>query len=71
MGLAEKYDEELNQLTRETFESPDVKRFYDIKLNPKRAQIISQQFGLFVRERRSAWAYLIARCPHMEVKKEL
>jgi hypothetical protein len=34
MGLAEKYDEELNQLTRETFESPDVKRFYDIKLTP-------------------------------------
>ncbi len=71
MNLVDKYDEILNQLTRETFETPDVKKFYDIKLTLKRAQIIAQQFGLFVRQRRSAWAFLIARCPHMEVKKEL
>ena len=66
-----KYDEMLNQMTRDTFEAPDVKRFYEVRLTVPRAQIIAQQFGLFVRGRRSAWAYLIARCPHMEIKKEL
>ena len=66
-----RYDESLNQLTRDTFDDPEVQGFYETRLTPRRAQIIAQQFGLFVRGRRSAWAYLIARCPHMEVKKEL
>ena len=66
-----KYDEMLNQMTRDTFEAPDVKHFYEVPLTVRRAQVIAQQFGLFVRGRRSAWAYLIARCPHMEIKKEL
>jgi len=71
MSLVAKYDEILNQITRDTFASIDAKQFYDIKLTTRRAQIIAQQFGLFVRGRRSAWAYIIARCPHMEIKKEL
>lgn len=71
MSLMEKYDEILNEVTREAFEYPEVKRFYEIKLNQKRAQIIAQQFGLFVRHRRSAWAYVLARCPVREVKQEL
>lgn len=71
MSSREKYEEVLNQLTRETFEAPDVKRFYQTQLTTKRAQIIAQQFGLFVRHRRTAWAYLLARCPHLEVKREL
>ncbi len=71
MSFVEKYDEVLSQLTRETFETRDVKSFYETKLTIKRAQIISQQFGLFVRHRRSAWAYIMARCPHIAVKKEL
>jgi len=71
MSLVAKYDEILNQITRDTFASADARQFYDIELTTRRAQIIAQQFGLFVRGRRSAWAYIIARCPHMEIKKEL
>ncbi len=71
MSSWDKYEEALNQLTRETFEVPDVKRFYATQLTTKRAQIIAQQFGLFVRHRRTAWAYLIARCPYLEVRREL
>ena len=71
MSLVTKYDEILNQMTRDTFASADATQFYELKLTTRRAQIIAQQFGLFVRGRRSAWAYLIARCPHMAVKKEL
>ena len=71
MGLVEKYDEILNQVAREAFECRDVERFYEIKLNQNRAQIIAQQFGLFTRHRRTAWGFLLARCPEREVKQEL
>jgi len=71
MTLVQKYDKILDQMTRDLFETKEVKRFLETRLTRSRAQIISQQFGLFVRYRRSAWAYLIARSPHMEVKREL
>lgn len=71
MTLVQKYDKILDQMTRDLFETKEVKRFLETRLTRSRAQIISQQFGLFVRYRRSAWAYLLARSPHMEVKREL
>ena len=71
MTLVQKYEKILDQMTRDLFETKEVKRFLETRLTRSRAQIISQQFGLFVRYRRSAWAYLIARSPHMEVKREL
>ncbi len=71
MTLVQKYDKILDQMTRDLFETKEVKRFLETRLTRSRAQIISQQFGLFVRYRRSAWAYLLARTPHMEVKREL
>ena len=67
----EKYDEVLNRMTRELFDSREVQSFFDVRLTQRRAQIISQQFGLFVRHRRTAWAYLIARVPHLDVRREL
>ena len=71
MGLAEKYVDILNKMTCDLFETKEVKSFLEMKLNRKRAQIISKQYGLFVRYRRSAWAYCLARAPHMDVKREL
>jgi len=71
MTLVQKYDKILDQMTRDLFETKEVKRFLETRLTRSRAQIISQQFGLFVRYRRSAWAYLLARSPHMDVKREL
>ena len=71
MTLVQKYDKILDQMTRDLFETKEVKRFLETRLTRSRSQIISQQFGLFVRYRRSAWAYLLARSPHMEVKREL
>ena len=71
MNELAKYDEMLNQMTRDTFATAEAESFYNAPLTIPRAQIIAQQFGLFVRGRRSAWAYIIARCPHLEIKKEL
>jgi pyrroloquinoline quinone (PQQ) biosynthesis protein C len=71
MGLSGKYIEILNQMTRDLFETKEVKGFLETKLTRPKAQIISQQYGLFVRYRRSAWAYCLARAPHMDVKREL
>ena len=71
MSELAKYDEMLNQMTRDTFATAEAESFYNAPLTIPRAQIIAQQFGLFVRGRRSAWAYIIARCPHLEIKKEL
>ena len=53
MGLAEKYIGILNRMTCDLFETKEVKTFLEMKLNRKRAQIISKQYGLFVRYRRS------------------
>ena len=71
MTLAQKYDEILNQMTRDLFETKEVRNFLETRLTPSKAQIIAKQMGLFVRYRRSAWAYLLARSPHMDVKREL
>lgn len=71
MGLSEKYIEILNEMTRDLFETKEVKDFLETRLTRRKAQIIAQQYGLFVRYRRSAWAYCLARAPHMDVKREL
>ena len=71
MGLSGKYIEILNEMTRDLFETKEVKDFLETRLTRRKAQIISQQYGLFVRYRRSAWAYCLARAPHMDVKREL
>ena len=71
MGLSGKYIEILNQMTRDLFETKEVKGFLETRLTRRKAQIIAQQYGLFVRYRRSAWAYCLARAPHMDVKREL
>ncbi len=41
MSSRDKYEGAVNQLTRETFETPDVKKFYATRLTTKRAQIIA------------------------------
>jgi pyrroloquinoline quinone (PQQ) biosynthesis protein C len=71
MALAEKYIDVLNKMTRDLFETEEVKGFLETKLTRRKAQIVAQQYGLFVRYRRSAWAYCLARAPHMDVKREL
>ena len=71
MGLSGKYIEILNAMTRDLFETKEVKDFLETRLTRRKAQIIAQQYGLFVRYRRSAWAYCLARAPHMDVKREL
>ncbi len=71
MNLLNKYDEILNDMTRELFRTKEVNGFLETRLTRRRAQIIAQQFGLFVRHRRTAWAYLIARSPYLDARRAL
>jgi len=71
MDLLNKYDEILNEMTRELFRTREVNGFLETRLTQRRAQIIAQQFGLFVRHRRTAWAYLIARSPYLDARRSL
>lgn len=71
MSLLNKYDEILNEMTRELFRTKEVHGFLETRLTQRRAQIIAQQFGLFVKYRRPAWSYLIARSPYMDARRAL
>ncbi|MBM4296755.1 MAG: hypothetical protein FJ143_03345 [Deltaproteobacteria bacterium] len=71
MNLATKYDEILNEMTRELFRANEVNGFLETRLTRRRAQIIAQQFGLFVKNRRPAWTYLIARSPYLDARRAL
>jgi pyrroloquinoline quinone (PQQ) biosynthesis protein C len=71
MNLLTEYDGILNQMTRELFQTKEVEGFLTTRLTRRRAQVIAQQFGLFVRHRRTAWSYLIARSPYVEARKTL
>lgn len=71
MDLVKKYDDTLNNMTRELFKTREAQKFYQTRLTKKRAQIVSKQFAYFVKNRRTAWAYLLARSPDMAVKRSL
>ena len=59
---------QLVDLVRDFFRTPEVEKYFATRLTPRRAQIISTQFGLFVRNRRDCWAYVGGSAPY-EVKK--
>lgn len=47
---------------RTTMVSPEMERYFAIKMTPARARVALLQLSLFVSCRRDGWANLIANC---------
>ena len=61
----------IGELVREHWRSPEVERYFAVKMNPRRAQIVIAQLGVYIRHRRNLWAHVSANCPVMAVKQRI
>ncbi|HWO42781.1 MAG TPA: iron-containing redox enzyme family protein [Candidatus Eisenbacteria bacterium] len=68
---AQEWRQKLGDCVRELFLSPEMDRFYSIKMTPERARIYLLQLSLYVRQRRNFWPQVAANCPEFEVKQRI
>lgn len=61
----------IGALVREHWRSPEVERYFSVKMNRQRAQIVIAQLGVYIRHRRNLWAHVSANCPVMAVKQRI
>lgn len=54
-----------------TMASPEMERYFSIKMTVNRARVALLQLSLFVRCRRDCWAYLIANCDAVQIRQRL
>jgi len=67
-GLAEKLDQQFNQMVNDQFKTPELQQYYSIRLTWKRALFREQQRMPYILNRRTCWAYVQARSP-LDVKQ--
>lgn len=70
MNAAE-WHERLGTMVRDYIRSPELQRYFSIKITRPRAAIMVTQQSLFVRHRRECWAHVSANCPVMAVKQRI
>jgi pyrroloquinoline quinone (PQQ) biosynthesis protein C len=62
---------EIGEMVREHMRSPQLERYFSVKMTKARGQLMLQQLALFVRHRRDCWAYVSGNCPVMAVKQQI
>jgi pyrroloquinoline quinone (PQQ) biosynthesis protein C len=62
---------ELGNVVREAMRSPEIERYFSVKITKAGARTLTTQLGLFIRHRRDCWANVSANCPHMSVKQKI
>ena len=62
---------ELGELVRQAIRSPELERYFNVKITKPGAQVLITQLGLFIHHRRDCWAHVSANCPHMSVKQKI
>ena len=67
----QEWRQQLGECVRDLFRSPEMERFYAVKLTEKRAQIYLLQLSLYVRKRRDFWPQVAANCPEFDVKQRI
>jgi len=58
-------------LVRGYIRSPELERYFAVKMTKPRAAVMVKQQSLFVRHRRDCWAYVSANCPVLAVKQKI
>ena len=62
---------ELGEIVREFFRSPEMGQFYDTRISLERARLYLSQLGIYVRQRRHYWPQVAANCPEFVVKQRI
>ena len=62
---------ELGELVRQAIRSPELDRYFKVKITKPGAQVLITQLGLFIHHRRDCWAHVSANCPHMSIKQKI
>ena len=61
----------LGELVRDYIRSPELKRYFSVRMTKPRAAIMVTQQSLYVRHRRDCWAYVSGNCPVLAVKQKI
>jgi pyrroloquinoline quinone (PQQ) biosynthesis protein C len=62
---------QLGEIVRDAMRSPELERYFNVKITKPGARVLTTQLGLFIRHRRDCWAHVSANCPHMTVKQKI
>jgi pyrroloquinoline quinone (PQQ) biosynthesis protein C len=63
--------ERFGEMVREYIRSPELERYFSVKMTKPRAAVMVTQQSLFVRHRRDCWAYVSGNCPVLGVKQKI
>jgi pyrroloquinoline quinone (PQQ) biosynthesis protein C len=61
----------LGGMVRDYIRSPELERYFSVKMTKPRAAVMVTQQSLFVRHRRDCWAYVSGNCPVLGVKQRI
>ncbi|HWO41369.1 MAG TPA: iron-containing redox enzyme family protein [Candidatus Eisenbacteria bacterium] len=62
---------QLGAMVRDYIRSPELERYFAVRMTKARAAVMVKQQSLFVRHRRDCWAYVSANCPVLAVKQKI
>jgi pyrroloquinoline quinone (PQQ) biosynthesis protein C len=61
----------LGGMVRDYIRSPELERYFSVKMTKPRAAVMVTQQSLFVRHRRDCWAYVSGNCPVLGIKQRI
>lgn len=61
----------LGEFVRDYIRSPELERYFSVKMTKPRAAVMVTQQSLFVRHRRDCWSFVSGNCPHLAVKQNI
>lgn len=67
----EGWRQRIGEMVREHMRSPQLERYFSVRMTEPRAQLMLTQLGLYIRHRRDCWANVSANCPEMAVKQKI
>ena len=65
------WKETLGEMVREMMRSPEMERYFSVRLTQPRAQLMIKQHSHYVRHRRDCWGYLSGNCPVFSIKRRI
>ena len=67
----QQWENAIGARVRATMASPEIERYFNIRMTPSLARIALLQLSLFIQCRRDCWANLIANCDALPIRQRL
>ena len=67
----QQWENAIGARVRATMASPEIERYFNIRMTPARGRIALLQLSLFIQCRRDCWANLIANCDALPIRQRL